>query len=91
MPSKAVFLSFASHDAEAARHVAEAHRASGVEVWFDQSELRGADAWDLKIHQQVHDCALFLPIISANTPSRPKASIGVQLIGGVILNFIWGR
>ena len=72
MPSKAVFLSYASEDAEAARHVAEALRAAGVEVWFDQSELRGGDAWDLKIHQQIQDCALFIPIISANTASRPE-------------------
>ena len=72
MSSKAVFLSYASEDAEAARHVAEALRAAGVEVWFDQSELRGGDAWDLKIHQQIQDCALFIPIISANTASRPE-------------------
>jgi hypothetical protein len=42
--SKAVFLSYASQDAEAARHIAESLRVAGVEVWFDQSELRGGDA-----------------------------------------------
>lgn len=39
--NKAGFLSYASQDAEAARRIAEGLRASGVEVWFDQSELRG--------------------------------------------------
>ena len=48
MPDRAhaVFLSYASQDAEAARRIAEALRAAGVEVWFDQAELRGGDAWD---------------------------------------------
>src|SRR4051812_23949531 len=71
-PSEAAFLSYASQDAEAARRICEALRSADIEVWFDQSELRGGDAWDLKIHQQIQDCALFIPIISANTASRPE-------------------
>ncbi len=70
--SHAVFLSYASQDAEAAQKICEALRAAGIEVWFDQSELRGGDVWDLKIHQQIQDCALFIPIISTNTASRPE-------------------
>jgi hypothetical protein len=69
---KAVFLSYASQDAEAARRIAETLRAAGVEVWFDQSELRGGDAWDQKIRRQIKECALFVPVISANTQSRPE-------------------
>ncbi len=49
----AVFLSYAPQDAEAAWRIADALRAAGVEVWFDQSELRGGDAWDHKIRQQI--------------------------------------
>ena len=41
----AVFLSYASQDADAARRIAEALQGFGVEVWFDQNELRGGDAW----------------------------------------------
>jgi len=70
--TKAVFLSYASQDAEAARRICEALRAAGVEVWFDQSELRGGDAWDQKIRRQIKECALFVPIISANTNARPE-------------------
>jgi len=69
-PSKAVFLSYASQDAEAARHICDALRSAGVEVWFDQSELRGGDAWDRQIRKHIHDCALFIPIISATTQER---------------------
>jgi adenylate cyclase len=70
--SRAVFLSYASQDAQAAQRICEALRSSGIEVWFDQSELRGGDAWDLKIRQQIRDCALFIPIISAHTTARPE-------------------
>jgi TolB-like protein/cytochrome c-type biogenesis protein CcmH/NrfG len=70
--SRAVFLSYASQDTEAARRICEALRAAGVEVWFDQSELRGGDAWDQKIRREIRDCALFIPLISSNTTSRPE-------------------
>ncbi|MDO8543813.1 MAG: TIR domain-containing protein [Opitutaceae bacterium] len=69
---KAVFLSYASQDAEAARRIADALRAAGVEVWFDQSELRGGDVWDQKIRKQIKECALFVPVISANTNARAE-------------------
>ena len=66
----AVFLSYASQDAQAALQLREALRSAGIEVWFDQSELRGGDAWDLKIRQRIRDCVLFIPVISGNTASR---------------------
>jgi TolB-like protein/tetratricopeptide (TPR) repeat protein len=69
-PGKAVFLSYASQDAEAAQRLCNALRTAGIEVWFDQSELRGGDVWDQKIRREIHDCALFIPVISANTASR---------------------
>ena len=69
---KAVFLSYASQDAEAARQICDALRAAGVEVWFDQSELRGGDAWDQSIRRQIKTCALFVPIISGSTQARSE-------------------
>ena len=71
-PGRAVFLSYASQDAEAAQRICEALRAGGIEVWFDQSELRGGDAWDQRIRREIRDCALFIPIISAQTQKRPE-------------------
>lgn len=71
-PTGAVFLSYASQDAQAAQRICEALRAAGIEVWFDQSELRGGDAWDHKIRDQIHDCRLFIPVISANTERRDE-------------------
>src|SRR5471032_3270496 len=69
-PTRGVFLSYAREDTEAARRIADALRGFGVEVWFDQSELRGGDAWDAKIKKQIRECALFLPLISTRTQER---------------------
>jgi len=68
--SKAVFLSYAAQDAATAKRICEALRAAGIEVWFDQTELRGGDAWDAKIRQQIRSCALFIPLISDHTRLR---------------------
>jgi len=68
--SHALFLSYASEDADAALKICTALRAAGIEVWFDQSELRGGDAWDQLIRRQVRQCALFIAIISAHTDAR---------------------
>ena len=70
--SRAVFLSYASQDAEAAKRIRDALWAAGIEVWFDQSELRGGEAWDRHITKQIRDCALFLAVISAHTERRSE-------------------
>ena len=68
----AIFLSYASQDADAARRLCDALRAAGLEVWFDQSDLRGGDAWDASIRKQIKECALFVPMISSNTQAREE-------------------
>ena len=70
--TQAIFLSYASQDADAARRICEALRVAGLEVWFDQSELRGGDSWDASIRKQIKECALFVPMISANTQAREE-------------------
>jgi len=71
-PTRAVFLSYASQDAQAAQRICAALRSAGVEVWFDQSELRGGDAWDQSIRKQIKTCALLLPLISKHTHERAE-------------------
>lgn len=68
--SPAVFLSYAREDTDAARRIADALRSHGIEVFFDQSELRGGDAWDQKLRREIKECALFAPIISVHTQQR---------------------
>jgi TolB-like protein len=70
--NNAVFLSYASEEAPAAQRICAALRAAGIEVWFDQSELRGGDAWDNSIRKQIKACALFVPIISKNSRVRAE-------------------
>jgi adenylate cyclase len=67
---RAVFLSYASEDAEVAARICAGLRNAGIEVWFDQNELRGGAAWDSAIKKQIKTCALFIPIISANSRAR---------------------
>ncbi|MBV8495810.1 MAG: toll/interleukin-1 receptor domain-containing protein, partial [Gammaproteobacteria bacterium] len=55
-PPRAVFVSYASQDAQAAAEICSALRAGGVEVWLDQSELRGGDAWERQIRRRIQDC-----------------------------------
>ncbi len=71
-PAGAVFISYASQDALAAERIAASLRAAGIDVWLDQSELRGGDVWDASIRKQIKTCALFLPIISRNTHARDE-------------------
>jgi hypothetical protein len=52
-PKSAIFLSYASEDAAPAQRLCATLRAAGIEVWFDQSELRGGDAWDQKIRREI--------------------------------------
>jgi TolB-like protein/Tfp pilus assembly protein PilF len=70
--NKAVFMSYASEDAAAAERICESLRAAGIEVWFDQTELRGGDAWDRAIRSQIKSCALVIPIISMNSRARSE-------------------
>ncbi|HWA28574.1 MAG TPA: TIR domain-containing protein [Lacunisphaera sp.] len=78
-PGKAVFLSYASQDVEAAKRIAEALRLSGVEVWFDaEGGLEHGDEWDAKIRRQIKECVLFIPIVSANTEAREEGYFRIE-------------
>lgn len=70
--NSAVFLSYASQDTHAAQKLCDGLRAAGIEVWFDQSELRSGENWDRKINDQIRQCRLFLPVISSNTEARDE-------------------
>jgi hypothetical protein len=69
-PKPTVFLSYASEDREAARLIGDALPAHGIEVWFDESELGGGDAWDQKIRRQIRECDYFMALVSAQTEAR---------------------
>lgn len=69
-PRPTVFLSYASEDRRAAQRIRDALPGYGLEVWYDESELVGGDAWDQKIRRQIRECDYFMPVISAHTEAR---------------------
>ncbi len=69
-PPPSVFLSYASDDREAARALRDALPGFGLDVWYDESELGGGEAWDQKIRRQIRECDYFMPLISARTEAR---------------------
>src|SRR6516165_12103242 len=82
-PTGTVYLSYASEDAEAAQRICAALRSAGVEVWFDQSALRGGDLWDQAIRKQIKACALFIPVISRHTHERAEGYFRLEWKLGV--------
>ena len=69
-PRPTVFLSYASEDRRAAQRIRDALPGYGLEVWYDESDLVGGDAWDQKIRRQIRECDYFMPVISAHTEAR---------------------
>jgi len=76
--SHAVFLSHAHQDSDVVQRIANALENAGVEVWFDRKELAGGDAWDAKIRRQIADCALLIPVVSANTQARLEGYFRIE-------------
>jgi hypothetical protein len=64
VPDGAIFVSYASEDAEAAGRLVEGLRAAGLEVWFDKAALQLADDWARSIRRGIERCSLFLPVVS---------------------------
>jgi hypothetical protein len=69
-PRPTVFLSYASEDRTAAQRIRDALPGFGLEVWYDESDLIGGDAWDQKIRGQIRACDYFMPVISSHTEAR---------------------
>ena len=69
-PRPTVFISYASADRVAARELRDHLEAAGLDVWLDEEELAGGEAWDTKIRNQIRTCTYFMPVISATTEVR---------------------
>ena len=55
LPRPSIFISYASENRAAARLLRDALEASGLDVWYDENELGGGDAWDQKIRRQIRE------------------------------------
>ncbi len=68
-----LFISYASEDREAAKRLRDALGAQGIDVWYDEDELTGGDAWDQKIRRRIRECDYFMPVISHATQARKES------------------
>lgn len=74
------FLSYASEDKEYALQLKDILEYHGLNVWFDDSEIKDGAYWQRIIHEGIEDTAIFLPLISAsyiNKVRRKKERIQV--------------
>jgi hypothetical protein len=67
-----IFISYASEDLAAVLPLRDALASAGLDVWLDENELGGGDAWDQKIRRQIRECDYFMPVISATTERRKE-------------------
>src|SRR5262245_29691131 len=63
----AVFLSYAREDLEVVERISEALNRSGIDCWFDRTQLRAGDDWQYKIARNIDACSLFVAIVSKAT------------------------
>jgi|SRR5579872_755047 len=73
-PGRAVFLSYASQDAQAAQKICEALRAGGIEVSSIGANC-GAGCVGSEDPHQIHDCALFMPVVSQHTSGAARRGL----------------
>lgn len=70
MQPGAVFISYASQDRPAVRKLCAAFKQAGIDIWFDQNNLDGGDAWWRKIKKGIETCACFVAVLSHTTRNR---------------------
>jgi hypothetical protein len=79
----AVFLSYASEDAETVRLIRDALQAAGIEVFFDKKDLEAGDDWESKLKRYINKSSLFLPIISKHTLTPTRRFFRVEWTCGL--------
>jgi hypothetical protein len=62
-----VFLSYASSDWLAVEKLKTALEEAGVDVFVDKDQLQLGNEWAAKLRHNIHQCSLFVPIISRQT------------------------
>lgn len=70
MKSGSIFISYPSEDREAALRLRDFLYQSGLDVWFDRSELKGGQDFEAMIRRHIMNCAYFLPIVSRTVVRR---------------------
>ena len=72
-PGGTIFISYSSDDVGAARQLfTDLQDLGGDVAWFDKSALTPGDDWHQRLTSAVQRCAIFLPLLSANTERRTE-------------------
>lgn len=68
--SGSIFISYASEDKKHAEILFNEIKNMDLPVWFDKRELKPGDEWSAKIHRNILESSIFIPLISSNSLSR---------------------
>ncbi|WP_353063818.1 toll/interleukin-1 receptor domain-containing protein [Tunturibacter psychrotolerans] len=74
----AVFLSYASGDWSAVEKLKAALEEAGVDVFFDKDQLQPGNEWEGKLRRSIHQCSLFVPVISQQTLTPDRRFFRVE-------------
>ncbi len=71
--SRAVFISYASEDREAAENIYKALKRAKLDAWIDKDPeaLKAGSDWESALFRNIRNCIVFMPLISRNT-QRPE-------------------
>ncbi len=66
-----IFISYSHLDTRFVNQLTADLQRNGIEVWIDQSGIRGGEAWSKAIVEGINNCDAFLSVLSPNsTASR---------------------
>jgi hypothetical protein len=74
----AVFLSYASGDWPAVEKLKFALEQVGVDVFFDKDQLHPGNEWEGKLRRSIHQCSLFVAVISQQTLTADRRFFRVE-------------
>jgi hypothetical protein len=67
-----VFISYAKEDRTYAQLIYDSLQTSGIDAWFDQSNLEPGDDFRNEILRGIRDCSFFLPLVSDHTDTKER-------------------
>lgn len=71
MEKQTVFISHSARDADWARSFAQALKERGVDVWFDEFEVRPGDSLRDALEAGLRKSDVLVALVDAESPSRP--------------------
>jgi hypothetical protein len=71
-PEAFIFISYSRPDQASAETLHRALSARGLPAWFDKQQLTAGDRWPKEIELNLDRCALFVPLVSANSLGRDE-------------------